>query len=160
MRAALGLVLCLMMAACTTVTKPIASASKEVFGTGTDGQPLLASERTFQLTPSLAISLEKIIYWGAYAGVAYLVLDPLAPNWEIEQAQLDPNHVHFSLKMKRYYSGGAGEARQVFQQRAKTLVREGNFASYEILEYSESLESSVLGSQRVGQGVIRLIPKA
>lgn len=160
MRVALAIALSLGMAACSTVTKPITSANKEVFGSGTDAQPLLVPDRTLQLTPSLGISLEKIVYWGAYAGAAYLILDPLAPNWEIEQAQLDQYHVHFSLKMKRYYAGGAGEARQVFQQRAKTLMREGGFVSYEILEYSEGMESSVLGSQRVGQGVIRLVPKS
>lgn len=111
---------------------------------------------TFQVTPSLAIPLEKMVFWGIYAGTAYLILDPLAPNWEIEEAPLPDNHIHLGLKMKRYYSGGAGEARAVFHRRAKDLVRYGGFDGYEVLEYNESLESSVLGSQRVSQGVIRL----
>ena len=112
-----------------------------------------------QITPSFGIALEKLVYWGAFAGAAYLILDPLAPNWEIEQANFDATHVHFSLKMRRYYAGGAGEARMVFHHRAKALVREGNFASYEVLEYSEGLESSVLGSQRTAEGVIQLVKK-
>lgn len=111
---------------------------------------------TFQVTPSLAIPLEKMVFWGIYAGAAYLILDPLAPNWEIEEAPLPNNHIHLDLKMKRYYSGGAGEARVVFHRRAKDLVRYGGFEGYEVLEYNESLESSVLGSQRASQGVIRL----
>lgn len=114
---------------------------------------------TLQLLPSFGISLEKLVYWGGAAAVAYLVLDPLAPNWQIEGAVLPGDHVHFSLQMKRYYSGGAGEARQVFHRRAKQLVREGGFDSYEVVEYSEGLESSVLGSQRVAEGVIRLTKK-
>jgi hypothetical protein len=32
------------------------------------------------------IPLEKVVTWGLYAGAAWLILDPLAPNWEIEQA--------------------------------------------------------------------------
>jgi hypothetical protein len=111
---------------------------------------------TFQITPLLAIPLEKIVYWGTYAGAAYRVLDPYAPNWDIEEANLPKNQVHLALKMKRYYSGGAGEARAVFHHRAKELVKYGGFEGYEVLEYNESLESSILGSQRMVQGVIRL----
>ena len=114
---------------------------------------------TVQLLPNLAIPLEKLVYWGAYAGVAYMILDPLAPNWEIEEAPFPDNHFHLSLKMKRYYAGGAGEARVVFKQRARELMRVGGFDAYEVMEYSEGLESSVLGSQRVSEGVIHLTHK-
>lgn len=119
----------------------------------------LLPNTNLQLTPSFGITLEKLVFWGAYAGTAYLILDPLAPNWEIEEAPLPDNHIHFSLKMKRYYSGGAGEARVVFNRRAKDLVQYGGFDAYEVLEYSEGMESSVLGSQRVCEGVIRLTRK-
>jgi hypothetical protein len=113
-------------------------------------------ETTLNVTNSLQISLEKLVFWGAYAGAAYLILDPLAPNWDIEQAAFPDGHYHFSLKMKRFYAGGAGESRVVFHQRAKELMRRGGYDGYQVLEYSEGMESSVLGSQRVSQGVIRL----
>lgn len=116
-------------------------------------------DTTLNLTPSLGISLEKLVFWGAYAGAAYLILDPLAPNWEIEQAAFPDSHYHFSLKMKRFYAGGAGESRMVFHQRAKELMRQGGYDGYQVLEYTEGMESSVLGSQRVSQGVIRLTRK-
>lgn len=128
--------------------------------TGATSSTLIPSETGIKLTAGTSITLEKLVYWGAYIGVAYLILDPLAPNWNIEEAQLDPQLVHFNLKMKRYYTGGAGEARLVLERRAKALVREGDFASYQVIEYKESLDSSILGSQRVTEGVIRLIPKA
>jgi hypothetical protein len=44
----------------------------------------------------------------------------------------------------------------VFHQRAKELMRQGGYDGYEVLEYTEGLESSVLGSQRVSRGVIHL----
>jgi hypothetical protein len=44
----------------------------------------------------------------------------------------------------------------VFHQRAKDLMRQGGYNGYQVVEYSEGMESSVLGSQRVSQGVIRL----
>jgi hypothetical protein len=116
----------------------------------------LLPNKTLQLTPSFGVQLEKVVFWGAYVGAAYLILDPLAPNWEIEEAPLPDNYIHLALKMKRFYAGGAGEARVVFNRRARELMQYGEFSAYEVMEYSEGLESSVLGSQRVAEGVIRL----
>lgn len=114
---------------------------------------------TLQLMPSLGISLEKVVYWGAYAGIAYLVVDPLAPNWSIEETRLADNTVHLALKMKRFHMGGDGEARVVFRRRAKYLAQFGSFKAYQVLEYSESMESSVFGGQRLAEGVIHLTRK-
>ena len=117
-------------------------------------------DTTLNLSNSVQIPLERIVTWGLYAGAAYLILDPLAPNWEIEQAAFPDGHYHFSLKMKRFYAGGAGESRVVFHQRAKELMRQGGYDGYQVVEYSEGMQSSVLGSQRVSQGVIRLTRSA
>ncbi|MGE5467354.1 MAG: hypothetical protein ACM3Y9_08020 [Ignavibacteria bacterium] len=113
-------------------------------------------DTTVNVTSTLAVKLEKLVYWGAYAGVAYLILDPLAPNWDIEQAEFPADQYHLSLHMKRYYNGGAGEARDVFHRRAKDIAREHGFDGYQVMQYTEGLESSVLGPQRNAQGVIRL----
>ena len=119
----------------------------------------IVGNSALKLTPNISVEQEKLVIWGAYAGVAWLVLDPLAPNWHVEEAPLSDNHIHLSLKMKRYYTGGAGEARAVFHRRAKELMRYNGFDGYQVVEYSESLESSVLGSQRVAVGVIRMASK-
>lgn len=144
------ILLCMtLVAGCTTpgtVTK--------IPGNGT-----VIPDASLQLTPNLAISLEKLVFWGAYAGAAYLILDPLAPNWEIEEAAFPDAHYHLSLKMKRYYAGGAGEARTVFHARARDLMRTGGYTGYTVLQYSEGMESSMLGSLRVGEGVIQLTRK-
>lgn len=116
-------------------------------------------DTSLNLTKSIQLPLEKVVSWGLYAGAAWLILDPLAPNWEIEQASFPDRYYHLSLKMKRVYTGGAGEARVVFHQRAKDLMRQNGFDGYAVVEYSEGLESSVLGSQRVAQGVIQLSRK-
>ena len=116
-------------------------------------------DTALNLTKSVQVPLEKIVNWGLYAGAAWLILDPLAPNWEIEQASFPERHYHLSLKMKRVYAGGAGEARVVFHQRAKDLMRQNGFDTYAVVEYSEGLESSILGSQRVARGVIQLVRK-
>lgn len=118
------------------------------------GAPLIP-DATVQLGPSVAYPLEKLVYWGIWVGAAYLILDPFAPNWRIEEARLPEDHFHLSLSMKRYYAGGAGEARAVFHRRAKELMRAGGFASYDVLEYAEGMESSFIGAQRTANGVVR-----
>lgn len=104
---------------------------------------------------AVSYPLEKTIYWGAWAALAYVVLDPLSPNWEIQEARFPENYMHLSLTMKRYYAGGAGEARAVFHRRAKEMMRASGFTGYEVVEYAEGMESSMLGSQRTAEGVVR-----
>lgn len=120
----------------------------------------IVPDTTLNLTKNLQVPLDKVVTWGLYAGAAWLILDPLAPNWEIEQADFPDRHFHLSLKMKRVYTGGAGEARAVFHQRAKDLMRQNGYDGYAVVEYSEGLESSVLGSQRVAKGVVQLTRRA
>ena len=120
------------------------------------GGPLIP-DVAVALGPSVSYPLEKLVYWGLYAGAAWLILDPLAPNWDIQEARLPENHVHFSMKMKRFYAGGAGEARAIFHRRAQEMMRAGGFGNYEVVEYSEGMVSSVLGSQRTAAGVVRFI---
>lgn len=161
-RLLMGAICASALAGCSST--PISSNSQGVAGdtvnaiaktaTSIVGGPIIP-DTTVNLGPSVSYPLETLVYWGAYAAAAYLILDPLAPNWEIHEARFPQNHVHFSLTMKRFYAGGAGEARVVFKRRAKELMRAGGFAGYEVVEYSEGMESSVLGSQRTAEGVVR-----
>ncbi len=166
-RLSLAVACALLMAGCAQNPTPVngtgvvGNTSEAVAKAGYKiiGGPLIP-DTTVQLGPSVSYPLEKLVYWGIWVGAAYLIIDPLAPNWNIEEARLPENHVHFQMSMKRYYTGGAGEARAVFNRRAKTLMREGGYAGYEIVEYAEALDSSVLGSKRTAEGVIRLTKKA
>jgi hypothetical protein len=80
-------------------------------------------------------------------------------NWSIEETRVEPLLVRFNMKMNRFYSGGIGEARLIFENRAQALVRAGDYYTYQTVEYKESLNSFLFGSQRVVEGTIRLIPK-
>lgn len=108
------------------------------------------------VSPGYSIPLEKIVYWAGAAAIAYYVIDPLAPNWEIQEAAFPKEQYRLSLRMKKFYNGGAGEARVVFNRRADELMRKSGFDGYRILDYSEGMESAVLGSERVAQGTIVL----
>jgi len=135
-------------------TEVVAKSTSKIIG-----GPLIP-DSVVQLGPSVAYPLEKLVYWGIYVGAAWLILDPLAPNWDIQEARFPENHMHFRMNMKRFYAGGAGEARVIFNRRAKEMMRAGGFSSYEVVEYSEGLESSVLGSQRTAEGVVRFMKVA
>lgn len=138
----------------------LAACSSNPNSSSTTSTDSLIPDKIVTIGPSTSIALEKLVYWGIWAGAAYLILDPLAPNWEIQEARFPENHVHFLMTMKRYYTGGAGEARVIFHRRAKELMRAGGFSGYEVVEYSEGMESSVLGAQRTVEGVIRLTKQA
>jgi hypothetical protein len=147
MRRAAVVALSVALCACGSTQKNIPSSGS------------LLPNAMLKVSPSISVALEKVVIWGTLAGVAYLVLDPLAPNWDIEEAPMGDSHIHFSLRMKRYYAGGAGEAQQIFRRRAKELTRLNGFDDYRIIEYHESLDSSVIGSQRTAEGVIVLTGK-
>ena len=153
--------LAVLLAGCTSVpstnVKGVGGDVVDIVTTATAdviGGPLIPNANV-TLGPSVSYPVESLVYWGIWVGAAYLILDPLAPNWDIQEARFPDNHVHLALTMKRYYAGGAGEARVIFHRRAKELMRAGGFAGYEVVEYAEGMESSVIGSQRNATGVVR-----
>jgi hypothetical protein len=87
------------------------------------------------------------------------VYDPLAPNWEIEESKLNEETYRLSLKMKRFHTGGAGESLQIFKRRAVQLQFEQGYGGYQILEYTEGIDSQTIGARRVGEGVVRMVQR-
>ena len=61
------------------------------------------------------------------------------------------------MKMKRFHTGGSGEALQVLKRRARQLQEENGFVAYQIASYSEGIESQTPIAQRVAEGTIRLV---
>jgi hypothetical protein len=118
-------------------------------------KPLLPNA-SLQLTPSYAITLEKLVLGAA----VYYFVDPLSPNWHGEMKRLSDDTFSISMRAKRYRSsGGDGESGRVFRRNADEIVRSGGFAEYTILSYSEGIESETLGAVRVTEGVIRVSRK-
>ncbi len=97
---------------------------------------------------------------GTAAGAAlaiHLIYDPLAPNWEIEETRLSDDSYQLSMKMKRFHTGGAGEALQLLKRRALQLQQEQGFAGYQIASYSEGVDSQTLSTRRVAEGTLRFV---
>jgi len=70
-------------------------------GSGSSASPLIPN-KAIQLTAGTSVSLSTLMLGAAI----YLYYDPLAPNWEIEEARLNEDTFRFSMKMKRYHTGG------------------------------------------------------
>jgi hypothetical protein len=109
-----------------------------------------------RLTPNLGLSLENALIGAAI----YVFVDPLSPNWEGELRRLSEDTFGIALRSKRWRSsGGDGEAARLFRRHAERIAREGGFAGYDILSYSEGIESETLGAVRYAEGTIRLSRK-
>lgn len=119
----------------------------------------LIPNKAIQLTAKTSVSLSTIATGLMVAGAIYLVYDPLAPNWEIEESKLNQDTYRFALKMKRYHTGGAGESIQILKRRANTLQYEQGFGAYQILEYTEGIDSETIGARRVAHGVVKLVQR-
>ena len=138
----------LVMAACVVLTGCSTSS----------GSPLIP-DKSLYLTSTTTVSYSAIATAAVVLAAIYIVYDPLAPNWEIEESQLNNDTYRFSLKMKRYHTGGSGESMQIFKRRAGTLQHEHGFAGYQILEYTEGIESQTIGARRVAEGTIKLVQR-
>lgn|SRR5574343_463443 len=121
---------------------------------GSAASPLIPN-KAIQLTANTSISLSTL----ALGAAIYLYYDPLAPNWEIEESKLNDDTYRFAMKMKRYHTGGAGESIQILKRRASQLQYEQGFGGYQIVEYTEGIDSQTIGARRVAEGTIRLVQR-
>lgn len=123
-------------------------------GTDSSGstiRPIIPNE-SIALSKSLSIPAEAL----ALGAAVYLAVDPLSPNWRIEEARMGGNRFRIALRKKRFVTGGDGEAAQIFSRRAAQIVRENGYAGYTVLEFRESIESTVPIAQRIAEGVIQV----
>lgn len=88
--------------------------------------------------------------------LASWTLDPLSANWQVDEMPLGEDRFRLRLQMRRFYTGGGGEARVVFEQRARELARLNDYDDFQVVEYSERLDSAMFASQRKAEGVILL----
>lgn len=94
---------------------------------------------------------------GAAAVAVYVVTDPFAPNWTIEESRQSDDHYIVALRHKAMHSGGGGEARQVFARRAAQLAGQPGFGAYEVVRWHTGIESGRPFAQRVAYGELRLV---
>jgi len=135
----------LMLTACST--------------TGDSNASPLIPDKALRLTAQTSISLSNLATGALIVGAIQLIYDPLAPNWEIEEARLSENTYRFSMKMKRYHTGGAGESIQILKRRARQLQLAQGYTAYQLMEFTEGIDSQTIGARRIAEGTIRLVQR-
>lgn len=89
--------------------------------------------------------------------VAFAIYDPFAPTWRVDVREAGGDRVRMALRMKSLFTGGDGEARQVFLRNARQMVEAGGFAGYEIVHYEEGVESTRPFARRYANAEIQLL---
>lgn len=117
-----------------------------------DATDYLVPNKSVNISPSLTPSIEGLVA----GAIVFFVIDPLAPNWQIQQSQLAPERFELALMKKRFTTGGDGEAWQVFQRRAAQIARDSGAPGYRVVEFSEGVESQTLIARRVARGVVEI----
>lgn len=113
--------------------------------------PLIA-DKVLRLSPSLSVPLEALVA----GAVLFAVIDPLAPNWEVEATSLGQGRYVLALGMKRFATGGDGEAYPAMLRVAERLQQETGAAAYAVIAYSEGIESGLPAARRVARALIEL----
>ncbi|MDR2508374.1 MAG: hypothetical protein LBD67_10385 [Candidatus Accumulibacter sp.] len=140
-----ALFLVCLLSACNTTTKDIPKSK------------YLLPNATLRITPQIGYTVEQIALAAAVAGAAYLVYDPLAPNWTIEEEAVSDDIYRFSLRSKNFRVGGDGESLRILRRRALFLQQERGFLDYRLVDYSEGIDSSTPLTSRFSEGTIQFI---
>lgn len=114
---------------------------------------LLIPAQTLNISSALRIPMESF----AAGALLWVIIDPLAPNWHIEQTRLGENRFRIALRKKRFTTGGDGEAMPAFYRRAEQIASERGGGRYHVIEFSEGIDSEMLVARRVAQGVVEII---
>lgn len=112
------------------------------------------------ITSDYQPAVESLIVAAAIGAVAYYVIDPMAPNWEVKTARIDTARVEISLRKKRFSNGGDGEAIDLLKRHAGEIAARSGAGGYILLSYTEGMDSEMTGARRVARGVVQLRPPA
>lgn len=123
---------------------------------GTAKYPLVPDEKiTVAAGQGGVVSTTQI----AVAGAVYLFYDPLAPNWEIRETTLDEHRYLLQLEMKRFNTGGDGDALMIVRRRGEQLARQAGMKQYKIQSFSQHIDSQTVGARRQAEAYIVLMPE-
>jgi hypothetical protein len=119
--------------------------------------PVVPSQ-TVHLTETISYTYAQILGAAIVIGAIYIVVDPLAPNWEIKETRLDQTRYRIDMRMKRVATGGVGESMDLFQRQADAIAIQTHSPGYTIVSFNEGIESTFPIARRWSRGVIEVQP--
>lgn len=120
--------------------------------------PLL-TDQSVAVTSVMSVSAAEAVIYGGAATAAFLIIDPLAPNWEILEQKTGEGNWRVVLRRKRFATGGDGESQQVFRRQAEEIAQRLGSPGYSITGYTEGIDSETTIARRWARGSIELLPK-
>ena len=146
----------LVLAAATTLLSGCGIIDNKLLGSAVPRHGSLIPDTRLQLSPGYATTLEKLTVTAAAAAALYYVYQPLDANWEGADLPVSHDTYRIALRMKRYHTGGDGEALQVARRYAEQLRSARGATGYTLVEFAEGIESSTPVSHRIAEAIIRL----
>ena len=113
-------------------------------------------EETVPLTETISFTAADALLVVAVIGTIYLVVDPLAPNWDIKHTKVDDTRYRIEMRKKRITTGGDGEAIDLFHRHADEISAQAHSPTYTILSWNEGVESTFPIARRWARGEIEL----
>jgi hypothetical protein len=121
--------------------------------------PIIPDE-TVKLTSTMSFTAADVVMTGAVVGLAYLIIDPLAPNWDIHETKLSDTRYRIDMRKKRITTGGDGESIDLFHRQAEHIAANAKAPGYLVLSWNEGVESQFPIARRWSRGVIELAAQA
>lgn len=121
------------------------------------GSKTLIPDKNLAISPGFQPPVESVVFAVLVGVAAWYVIEPTAPNWEVKAEQMDDTRVAISLRKKRFSTGGDGEARALFQRKARELAEDNGFEDFTVLSFEEGIDSETTFARRVSRGVVRLV---
>lgn len=115
----------------------------------------LIPDAAVRISPEYTTSLSSLANTAAAAIVLNYVYQPLDPNWDLADIPLSHDTHRFSLRMKRFITGGEGEAWQIARRYAEGLQVAKGASGYVMLEFTQGIDSSTPFARRVAEGLVR-----
>ncbi len=87
---------------------------------------------------------------------AQFAYSPDAPNWSIAATKLADNRWRLELRMRRWHTGGDGEAEVLFREEARELADKQGYRHYVVLSWVQGIDSTAPIAQRWARGEVEL----
>jgi len=169
MRLVVTLLLAATLTACGTISwemppRAVESAPEVVFTQSPNPTVSLPPAQALALVGAAAYAVNQystaavnVNLAAAALVAAYVIYDPLAPNWTIQERIIDRDTYALSMRAKSFRIGGDGESGLILRRRALQLQQERGYPGFRILNYSEGVESSTPFTHRYAEGTIQLV---
>jgi len=83
------------------------------------------------------------------------IYQPFEPNWDVADVAMSHDTHRVSLRMKRFVTGGEGEAWMIAKRYAERLVVAKGASGYAFLDFTQGIDSGTPIARRTAEGTIR-----